>query len=252
MDLGLYLRVLWRFRRLVAAGVAVSAGLALLTHVRVDVDGGVPNLSYRTPLVWASTSTVLITEKGFPWGASSLQDVEALQRGARPEGPQYSDPNRFTQLAFLYAGLAKSDEVRAMVDRKSRLEGASYSVSPVIRDGISLPLLSIRALSNSRNDARALAQAATEAFRAYIAREQQANAIPPGRRVKLDVVRSARPAQVVSSRSLVKPMFVLIIGLAATFGLAFALENFRPRETEVEASAPASPFPVARSKRKTA
>ena len=113
MDLGLYLRVLWRFRLLVAIGILLSAGLGILSQARVELDGGIPQLSYRTPLTWASTSTVLITEKGFPWGASSLQDLEALQRGERPRGPQYTDPGRFTQLGLLYARLAKSDDVRA-------------------------------------------------------------------------------------------------------------------------------------------
>jgi hypothetical protein len=238
MDLGVYLRVLWRFRALVAAGILVSAGLAFLSHVRVDLDGGVPQVSYRTPLVWASTSTVLITERGFPWGASSLQDFEALQRGAQPKGPQYTDPGRFTQLALLYARLAKSDGVRAIVDRKGRPKGASYSVSPVIQDGITLPMLSISAWSTSPKDARELARVATEAFRSYIATEQNASAIPPERRVKLEVVRSANVARVISGRSIVRPMFVLIIALAATFALAFALENFRPRGPEVGVHAP--------------
>jgi hypothetical protein len=251
MDLGLYLRVLWRFRALVLAGIVVSLGLAFITHMRVGLNGGLPQLSYRTPLVWGSTSTVLVSERGFPWGASSLQDVEALQRGGQPRGPQYTDPNRFTQLALLYAGLAKSDDVRAIVDRKGGPKGASYSVSPVVRDGVMLPILAINAWSTSPKDARDLARVATEAFRSYIAREQRANAIPPERRVKLEVVRSAQGARVISGRSIVKPMFVLIIGLAATFGLAFALENFRPRVRELGVHAPASPFPVVPSERKT-
>lgn len=252
MDLGLYLRVLWRFRVVVAAGIAVAAGLAFLTQARIDLDGVLPQVSYRTPLVWASTSTVLITERGFPWGAASLADDEALARGEKPRGPQYTDPGRFTQLALLYAGLARGDDVRAIVDRKLRRKGASYSVWPVVQEGIMLPIISIRARSTSPEDARELARVATEAFRSYIAKEQRANAIPPERRVRLEVVRSAKTAQVVSSRSIVKPMFVFILGLAATFVLAFALERFRPGAPEVGVHDPASPFPVVSSERKTA
>jgi hypothetical protein len=252
MDLGLFLRVLWRFRVVVLAGIGVSASLAFLTQVRVDLDGGLPQMSYRTPLVWASTSTVLITERGFPWGASSLQDVEALQQGEPPRGPQYTDPGRFTQLALLYAGLAKSDHVRAIVDRKLGRKGAAYSVWPVVQDGITLPILSIMAQSTSPQAARELARVVPQAFRSYIAKEQEANAIPPERRVRLEVVRSANAPHVISSRSIVKPMFVFILGLAATFVLAFALENFRPRGPEVGVHDSASPFPVVSSGRKTA
>jgi hypothetical protein len=252
MDLGLYLRVLWRFRVLVAAGITVSAGLAFLTQVRIDFDGVLPQVSYRTPLVWASTSTVLITEKGFPWGAASLADDEALARGETPKGPQYTDPGRFTQLALLYAGLAKSDDVRAIVDQTVGRKGAGYSVWPVVQDGITLPIVSIMARSTSPQGARKLVRVVTQAFRSYIAGEQEANAIPPDRRVRLEVVRSASAARVISSRSVVKPMFVFILGLAATFVLAFALENFRSRGPEVGMHDPASPFPVVSSERQTA
>jgi hypothetical protein len=229
MDLGLYLRVLWRFRVLVAAGILLSAGLALLTHVRVEFDGAVPQLSYRTPLTWASSSTILISERGFPWGASSLQDVGALQRGEPPRGPQYTDPGRFTSLALLYARLAKSDEVRAILARKGVPRGASYSVTPESQEGVAiLPILRIDAWSTSPADAKSLADLATEAFRSYIVEQQQENAIPPERRVSLEVVRSAKSAQVISGRSPVKPVLALLVGLAVTFGLAFLLENLRP------------------------
>jgi hypothetical protein len=252
MDLGLYLRVLWRFRVVVAAGIALSGGLAFLTQARIDLDGVLPKVSYRTPQVWASTSTVLITEKGFPWGAASLADDEALARGEKPRGPQYTDPGRFTQLALLYAGLAKSDDVRAIVDQEVGRKGTPYSVWPAVQDGVTLPIISIRAPSTSPQGARKLARIVTQAFRSYIAREQDANAIPPERRVRLEVVRSASGARVISSRSIVKPMFVFILGLAATFVLVFALENLRPREPEVGMHDPASPFPVVSSERKTA
>jgi capsular polysaccharide biosynthesis protein len=233
MDLGLYLRVLWRFRALVAAGIAVSGGLAFLTHVRVDFEGAAPRLSYRTPLVWSSTSTVLLTEKGFPWGASSLQDVEASNQGEKPKGPQYTDPNRFYSLAVLYARLAKSDDVRQLVTSKGG-SGGSYAVAPIVQDGVALPLLTINAWSTSPENARRNAQLATDAFRSYIANEQQTNGIPPERRVRLEVVGGAKSAQVTSGRSPVKPVLAFLVGVAATFGLAFLLENLRPRAREVD------------------
>lgn len=230
MDLGLYLRVLWRFRALVAAGIAVSAGLALLTHVRVGLDG----LSYRTPLVWGSTSTVLITEKGFPWGASSLQD-ESLERGEKPNGPQYTDPGRFYSLVVLYARLAKSDDVRKIIAGKGG-SARSYAVAPLVQDGVALPMLTITAWSTSRGNARRNAKLVTDAFRSYIAGQQEANGIPPDRRIRLETVRSARSARVISGRSPVKPVFAFLVGLAATFGLAFLFENLRPRFRHMETS----------------
>jgi hypothetical protein len=238
MDLGLYMRVLWRFRFLVLAGLVISELLAVLTYARIDFDGGLPDVSYRTPLTWASTSTVLVTERGFPWGAASLQDVAAQQRGETPEGPYYTDPNRFTQLALLYVRLAKSDEVRGIIAREGGPRAAAYSVTPVWQDGVSLPVLRFQARNKSPKQARRLAGIATEAFRSYIADRQEANAIPPERRVRLDILRSPTPAVVISKRSKVKPMFVLILGVAVTFGLAFVLENLRPRRRELEVQEP--------------
>jgi hypothetical protein len=138
--------------------------------------------------------------------------------------------------------------VRAIVNRKGPKGG--YSASPMVRNGVTLPILAINAWSSSPKNARELSRVATEAFRSYIAEEQKANAIPPERRVKLDLVRSANAPRVISGPSIVKPMFVLIIALAATFGLAFALENFRPRAPEVGVHPPA--LPVVPSERKTA
>jgi hypothetical protein len=45
---------------------------------------------------------------------------------------------------------------------------------------------------------------------------------------------------------------VFILGLAVTFGSAFAFESLRPRRLGMEVEAPAGPVPVVPSQRKTA
>jgi hypothetical protein len=244
MDLGLYLRVLWRFRALVVAGVLLSATVAFLSFVRVDLDGGVPKLSYRSAQTWASTSTLLVSQEGFPWGATILQSPVPLEPGEQPKGPLYSDPSRFEGLAVLYAKFAQSDDVRTIIAEDGPLPGA-YTAAPGKTDeGAYLPFVTITGVGTAPGSARRVAARATEGFREYLVRTQEANDIPPNRRVELEVVNSPAGAALQSGRSPVKPMFILLIGLGLTVGLAFVLENLRPRAPEAVAQSAQLPAPA--------
>ena len=64
MDLSLYGRVIWRFRWLVVLGLILAIALAVLSVAKVSSHG----LSYRKHEVWQSSTTVLLTQHGFPWG----------------------------------------------------------------------------------------------------------------------------------------------------------------------------------------
>jgi hypothetical protein len=65
---------------------------------------------------------------------------------------------------------------------------------------------------------------------------QQAQAdIPDKQRVVLQVFSAARNATVVSGRKKTLPIVIFLSVLLATIGLAFVLENLRPRLREVEA-----------------
>ena len=85
MDLKLYLRVLWRFRILMAAGALLAATLAFLSFVRVD-PGGSPLLSYRDDEQWVTYSMLFVTQQGFPWGrltAGEETTAAPTKKGAR-------------------------------------------------------------------------------------------------------------------------------------------------------------------------
>ena len=73
MDLPLYLRVLWRFRLLVAFGTVLAIALALLVTVRVSLSS--PYLAYRQSQTWSSESRVFVTQQGFPWGYAAPPTV---------------------------------------------------------------------------------------------------------------------------------------------------------------------------------
>lgn len=243
MNLDLYLSVLWRFRILVLVGVLLATGLALLSYLRVDFDGATPTFSYRASETWESSSTILVSERGFPAGVSLLEEPVGVDDERDPDEPVYSDPSRFEGLAVLYAKFAESDEVRAAVDRSAAPDG-SYSAQPMKTDDGAhyLPFVLVTASASSPNAARELAKQATAALRAYIFRNQEENGIPADRRTEIPVVNRPDTATLVSGRSPVKPIFIMLIGLAATLGLAFVLENLRPR-VRPAAAAPA-PLPL--------
>jgi hypothetical protein len=232
LDLRLWVSVLWRFRWLVAAGVLLAAAAAVLSLARVTLDGGKPSVSYRSDEVWQSTTTLLVTQQGFPWGRAVLDEMLKVQaEGTDPTlVPRYGDAGRYASLAAIYAELAKSDAVQRQV-----LAGASpgekYDAQVVSLPGGAgtLPMVGIAGYAASPERAEETANKAADAFLAYLSNEQALNRIPADKRIEVTVIKRAADAQVFASRSIVRPMFLSLLILMVFVGLAFVLENLRPR-----------------------
>lgn len=235
MDLRLFGGVLWRFRVLVLAGVLMAFALAALTAVRLEFDGAKPVFSHRYPEIWQSSSLLLLTQEGFPWGRSTLSEVVPLKRtddGETQYVPRFADTPRYQALAVLYAHLAISDGVRRIILEDGPIDGEYGAEAVRATDGASyLPMISINAYGSSRAAAARLAHRTTAAFRTYLDRYQIANDVPASQRVEVPVVNEPRSATLFEGRSLTRPMFVFLLGLTLTIGLAFILENIRPRRS---------------------
>ena len=107
MDLSLYLRTFWRFRLLVVFGFLLAVVLGLFSFVKVDFGNGF-DVSYCDSEQWGSSSSVFVTQEGFPLGRSIYDEVVPVEPGsADPNGtsyvPRYADPSRFSSYANLYA-----------------------------------------------------------------------------------------------------------------------------------------------------
>jgi hypothetical protein len=246
MDLALYARVLWRFRILVLLGAAFGIVLASLSFVRVDFDGGAPRLT-PPETTWQSDATLFVTEEGFPWGRSVLE-ASPTETG---ESPRFSDPGRFSGLASLYARLAVSDEMHEILQREGPLEGTYRAVQARSEDGTYLPLVVIIGYSDSAEGAVLLSNRVATAFQSFLRRLQIENGIPASDRVQVPLVNQAMVATVFDSPSVVKPLFVLLLVLSATIGLAFVLENLRPRQLS-DAGEPDVPAPAREPYRRSA
>jgi hypothetical protein len=232
VDLNLYLRVLWRWRAIVLAGLTLGLLLALLSVSRVGFDGAKPTFTPRAPEVWRSASTLLVTQEGFPWGRTIFDEtvkVESPDGGDPVFVPRFADPGRLSGLAVLYAELAKGDDVRRAFLQKAP-PGAFYDATVVksIDGGSVLPMIYITGFGDSPKMAEYSANLATAAFRRYLGISQRQARIPAEKRVEVVVTRQAISAELFEPRSVVRPIFLLFLVLMSTIALVFVLENIRP------------------------
>ena len=220
MDLGLFFRVLWRFRLVVALGFVMALTLATLSLARVDFRGGAPTLAYRQAEQWQSYTTLIISPRGFPWGRS----VFSLD----------FDPARYATLATIYANLAQSDAVKRIMARDWNVRQGAILAQPVLANQNNssappLPLMTIAATTSSAPRSVAVAERATAAFLDFLRLEQSSNGIPKNKRVEVAEIKHATTPVLLKGRSKTTPIAVFLAVMIVFVGLAFMLENLRPR-----------------------
>ncbi len=249
MDLAVFIRVLWRFKLLLALGLVLATAIALLSVARVGLGSGGPEISYRTQQQWLSSSTIFVTQDGFPWGRAILDEMVRVETpGQEPTYvPRFGDPGRYSGLAALYAELAKSDAVRQEVLLGST-PGQWYDAQ-VVQSGQSgaLPLIYMVGYGPTPAAAVDVANRATAAFSRFIEGEQSRNAIPADKRVEVVVTQEAAGAQVHQGRSPARPVFLFLLVFMFFVALSFVLENLRPRPRPAELVPAARPAPVRRA-----
>jgi hypothetical protein len=226
MDFRLYAGVLWRFRIIVAAGFAVAIILAILSIVRVSPHG----VSYRQSQLWSTTMRLLVTQRGFPEGRLYAQDPSGAPATSSADQAPVADPGRFNTLAILYAELATSDPVRRLMLRNGPIAGKTAAAA--LRDeasGVLLPLIDLTAISTSPGAAVRLAARNAAALDRYVSGQQQANHVPTSDRVVVRTIVKPKQPDVFQPRSKTMAIVVLLAVMLATTGLAFVLENLRPR-----------------------
>jgi hypothetical protein len=230
VDLGLYARVIWRFRVLVAGGLVLAIVLATLSFVKPVLGSGGIKLQYRSGETFESRSTVFVTQDGFPWGRSvTPQAIPATPDEPEAPGPKFADPGRYASLAILYSHLANSDEVRQVILRDGPLKGTYVAAAVPSDDGNGYtPFINLTASSPTAAGARAVADRAARGLQRYVRTEQAANRITSDERIEVPLVQKASAPVVTSGRRPTKPALIFIVVMMATLGFAFLLENLRP------------------------
>jgi hypothetical protein len=220
--------------------MVLAVFLAVFSYARIDFSQGLgmPKLEPRGPQKWQSKTTLFITDERFPWGSSVAEYLPP-----DPQRPVYAqptvqvgDPTRFANLAVLYAKLANGDEVRRLMLEDGPVRGSYQAAAvPGVRYSMAavLPLILFLGVAESPEAAVETADRSAQAFRDFLTREQDKANIPAQTRVVVRVSKKAQGAQLVDSPSKTLPMVVFMTIATLTFGLAFALENLRPRPRPV-------------------
>lgn len=235
MDLRLYARVLWRFRLICLAGFILALLLATLSVVRVGPHG----LAYRQSELWSSTTRLGVTQQGFPWGRLFAQEPAANgtltpAEDGNKHGIPIADPNRFKDLAILYAELATSDPVRRLMRHDGPpIPGQILAEPVVVQDNQVLPLIDLTAISTTPANAVALAKRGANALATYIKAQQTANKVPSTDRAVVQQILRAKGPKVYRPRSKTMAIVIFLAVMFVTIGLAFLLENLRPRLREL-------------------
>jgi hypothetical protein len=231
VDVQLALRVLWRFKVVVATGFLLAVTAAILSFVRIDVGDGF-KLSYRQNEQWESLSEVFITPEGFPWGKTF--DTPSTGTSGGSTGV---DPNHLNTSASLFLELGTSDPVLQRIRRSGPIHGLLRTF-PVFPDGNSdfapLPMVTLSAVAASAPVARQLNARYLNAFVYYIKQRQASAGIADRQRIQLQVLRHPSPAALLQGRKLTRPIVIFMAVMLATIALAFVLENLRPRIRPVE------------------
>jgi hypothetical protein len=235
VDLGLYARVLWRFRLLMVAGVVLALVLASVSFFRVGFDGLQPVLTHRQAEKWQNLSTLVITQQGFPEGRALFPPAPTPEPGDEdPEPYPYASLGRFTSLVDLYAQMANSDAVKKIMLRDGPLVGSVQAVPiPPATQGGASPLIAIIGKGTTLERATTMTKRGTRGLLTYLEQQQARTRIPPDERVRVRVLREADQPLLLEGRKKTLPIIVFLTIMSATVGLAFVLENARPRLSPV-------------------
>jgi len=221
-------RVLWRFRVIVGVGLALGLALAFLSMVRVNPTGS-PVFSYRKHAQFQSETTVLVTVHGFLWGNIKL---DAGSVGNVPVGPV--DTNVLRNLTSVYITTANSDQVLSLLKKSGPINGKIETSQMLAPDSSTLPLMEIDAIASTPQAALSLANRHLAAFRTWLRASQEASGTPAKNQIVLQAISGPNKPTLLAGRKKTVPILILLATLVAVCGLAFVLENLRPRIHAVE------------------
>jgi len=229
MDLRLFGSVLWRHKLIVCLGLIVACCFATLAYAKVSWADGSVKVEYRDPEVWQSSSSLLLTQRGFPEGRSIFPSTEEPDPGETAEIPQYADPGRFSGLADLYAQIVVSDAVEQIMLRAGPLPGPIAAGTVPSTAGGPTPIIRIFGSAPTAAEAVNLTQRATASFLTFLRSQQGRAAIPPQQRVDVETLRAATPPILLEPRKKTLPIVVFLAVLVITIAFVFVLDNAQRR-----------------------
>ena len=227
MDLRLFLAVIGRFRRLVAAITLLGVVLAVLAYGQPSFSHGF-SLKPRGAEIWQSQSELLVTQADDPYGRAQQQYAPGSYKTQQP-AVAVGDLSYMASIASLDAELANGDAVQHRIHQLD--PGGTVSAASIENNHelIDLPLVQFTVTAPTSAGASRLARTSAATLQKYVIEQQASANIPVKQRAELVVLQDRTPPKLVHGHKLTLPLLVLFAALAAAVGLAFILENARPR-----------------------
>jgi hypothetical protein len=242
VDITQHLAVLSRWRKVILASLFLGVLLAALFMIKVPPQNG--KIDWRRPEKWQSTSRILVTQSGFPWGrttlpggqgATDLTDPLSKKAQADPNAPDYADPSRLSLLAIIYSFISQSNTIGDIGGRPLPPGGTVSALPLNNQQAGALPLIELTTTGYSLAAASTLNKERTDALAAYLARQQDANNVPVGQRVKLAVLNKPE-AKMVSSHGMALGLALVFLAMAGGIAASYVLESLRlSRQSAAEA-----------------
>lgn len=199
----------------------------------------VPTMERRGDTVYSSTSTIMVTQAGFPWGrvilpgsadvpgsADSSTSTDSAAKGDNQV--DFADPGRFSNLATVYSILAHSDAIRLRLKEKVKPEQITAAPLDVNGRGDQfLPMIDITTTGETAAAAFDLNSAVMKELGDYLVEQQEAASVPRRQRVELTTVNKPTAPIMVEGPSFAPPMLAFLLAIIAGVSVCYILENFK-------------------------
>ena len=233
VDITQHLAVLGRWRKVILASLFLGVILAALFTIKVPPKDG--KIDWRRPEKWQSTSRILVTQSGFPWGRTTLpggggssdltDPITGKKTQSDPNAPDYADPSRLSLLAIIYSFISQSNAIGGI--GKTLPPGGAVAATPLNNNQAgALPIIELATTGFSKSAATALNIERAAALSSYLARQQDANDVPAGQRVKLAVLNKPE-AKMVSSHGMALGLALIFLAVSAGIAASYVLESLR-------------------------
>ena len=238
MNLARHAGVLWRFRAVTAGGLLLGLILALLASYQVGPSG----IKKRGTSVYSSTSSVLVTQPGFPEGRSVFPatppPTSTSETGevvvTPPNRLEFADPGRFPNLAELYAQLATSDQVRTRIKSQPNPAQITALAMPNASGSQILPVIQFTTTAPNAEGALSLNKETADALRGLIADQQAENKVPSNQRIELPTLNAASPPALIAGPSHTGAILALLLSIIGTIAVTHILAAIGDRRWQRE------------------
>ena len=232
MDITQHLRVIRRWHRVLVASAILGTVLAGLFLVKVSPSG----VEFRRPEKWESTSTLLVTQRGFPWGRTTLPGTDgsdapaatAPAAAAKPgeAGTSFANPDRLSLAGdHLLLHLAEQRDRPGRDAPAARRRGQrAGALEPEQRLAPALQAHDGGSDRPRRRQART-GSAPARSIK-YLSDQQDANRVPAGQRVEISILNRPVAARIASHGAMLGAA-ILFLALAAGMAACYLLESLR-------------------------